>query len=165
MVRQTSEREDYSKEPRTQLDVWDEACNTALTWIQRLTPLDMVLFSICLTANPFCYWKWGFFFVEDWITKVSHPILIHIFLCARSIAVHLSLFFPSWEHNWLRINLMFCRGHPVLWLTARETCNVPCCYSESKSYHPNLMLPVAVNWFSLLMSCSCLPKQRSLTDM
>lgn len=59
---------------------------------------------------------------------------------------------------------MFCPGHPVLWLTARESRNVPCCYSENKSYHPNLMLPITVNWVSLLMSCSCLLKQCSLAE-
>lgn len=44
---------------------------------------------------------------------------------------------------------------------ACETCDVPCCYTENKSYRPDLMLParsIAVNRFLLLMSSSCLLK-------
>lgn len=34
---------------------------------------------------------------------------------------------PSWEHNWLKIKLMFCRGHPVPRLTAHVKLANPIC--------------------------------------
>lgn len=36
-----------------------------------------------------------------------------------SVPFFFFFFFFEGEHNWLRIDLMFCRGHPVLWLTER----------------------------------------------
>lgn len=105
--------------------------------------------------------KMRLFFVEDWITEVSHPILMNIFLWAGSLAVH--LFFFSLMGTQLaedQLNVL-SRSHRPLVDRACETCDVPCCYPENKSYHPNLMLParsIAVNRFLLLMSCSCLLK-------
>lgn len=82
------------------------------------TTLDTAPFSILPAAKIHSVIENEAFFVADWITEVSHPILMNIFLWAESLTVHLVFFFSTLrEHNWLRINLMFCRGHPVLWLT------------------------------------------------
>lgn len=53
---------------------------------------------------------------------------------------------PSWEHNWLRIKLMFCRGHPVppgwqrMWNLPTPPPPAPitlsAVISPAKSYHP-----------------------------
>lgn len=132
------------------------------------------------TTNPFSYWKWA--------PPPRHPLLWQIesqkchipspwtFFCKQNHSPSIfspsssSSTPPSWEHNWLRIKLMFCRGHPV---PPRLTAHVkPANPSPSHPHHPlcryltgkKLSPPTCrcqprasrADCFSLLMSRGCL---------
>lgn len=65
--------------------------------------------------------KMRLFFLLKIESQKCHIPYSWTFFCERDHSPSISsfFFFSSWEHNWPRINLMFCRGHPVLWLTER----------------------------------------------
>lgn len=134
-------------------DVWHTQ-KKALTWF------PLFQFSPPLTTNPFCYWKWEpispppLWQTESQKCHISSP---WTFFCKQnhspSISTSSSSSPPSREHNWLRIKLMFLRGHPFPRLTAHVKPANPICplpppvlitltaiISPVKSYNPNLPL-------------------------
>lgn len=122
-------------------------------------PLGTVLFSIRPTVKPFCYWKWGFFLVGDWITGVSHPIVMNIFLRAGirpRLLVHLFLL-KRIQVAQDQLNVLSRSSGPLVDRPCK-TCDAPCVFFREQKLPPNSHTPHEVHHpesFLLLMSRSC----------
>lgn len=109
--------------------------------------LKMRLFLLLKIESQKCHipYSWTFFCERDHSPSISS--FFFFFLMGTQLAED-------------QLNVLSRSSRPLV-DRACETCDVPCCYTENKSYRPDLMLParsIAVNRFLLLMSCSCLLK-------